>query len=95
MTCAELAAVGLPGVFVPYPHSNGEQELNALPLVEHEAGVMLGDQDLSGRAILDAVVPILTNTDRLKRMSVNAAALGHKDADERLTDLVLKAASYP
>lgn len=93
MTCAELAAVGLPGVFVPYPHSNGEQELNALPLVEHDAGVMLGDQNLDDAAILAAVVPILTDADRLERMSANAASLGRKDADERLTDLVLQAAS--
>jgi len=95
MTCAELAAVGLPGVFVPYPHSNGEQELNALPLVEHDAAVLLGDEHLDGTTIVEAVVPILTNADRLERMSDNAASLGRKDADERLTDLVLKAANYP
>jgi len=94
MTCAELAAVGLPGVFVPYPHSNGEQELNALPLVEHDAGVLLGDDNLDDAAILDAVVPMLTDSDRLGRMSANAASLGRKDADERLTDLVLAAAKY-
>ncbi|MEV1205711.1 UDP-N-acetylglucosamine--N-acetylmuramyl-(pentapeptide) pyrophosphoryl-undecaprenol N-acetylglucosamine transferase, partial [Microbispora rosea] len=29
MTCAELTAVGLPAAFVPLPHGNGEQRLNA------------------------------------------------------------------
>ena len=29
MTCSELAAVGLPAVYVPLPIGNGEQRLNA------------------------------------------------------------------
>ena len=29
MTCAELTAVGLPAAYVPLPHGNGEQRLNA------------------------------------------------------------------
>ena len=34
MTCAELTAVGLPGVYVPLPHGNGEQRFNAQPIVD-------------------------------------------------------------
>ena len=32
MTCAELTAVGLPAAYVPLPHGNGEQRLNAAPI---------------------------------------------------------------
>ena len=34
MTCAELAAVGLPALYVPLPIGNGEQRFNALPVVD-------------------------------------------------------------
>ncbi len=34
MTVAEVTAVGLPAVYVPLPIGNGEQRLNALPVVE-------------------------------------------------------------
>lgn len=33
MTVAEVSAVGLPAFYVPLPHGNGEQELNARPIV--------------------------------------------------------------
>ncbi len=37
MTCSELAAVGLPAVYVPLPIGNGEQRLNAQPVVRPAA----------------------------------------------------------
>src|SRR5205823_9240751 len=43
MTCAELAAVGLPAVYVPLSHGNGEQRLNAAPTVEAGGGVLVAD----------------------------------------------------
>ena len=46
MTCAELAAVGLPAAYVPLPHGNGEQRLNAAPTVEAGGGLLV-----DGRAI--------------------------------------------
>ena len=38
MTCSELAAVGLPAVYVPLPIGNGEQRLNAQPVVRAGGG---------------------------------------------------------
>jgi UDP-N-acetylglucosamine--N-acetylmuramyl-(pentapeptide) pyrophosphoryl-undecaprenol N-acetylglucosamine transferase len=37
MTVAEVSAVGLPAVYVPLPIGNGEQRLNALPVVTRAA----------------------------------------------------------
>ena len=43
MTCAELAAVGLPAVYVPLPIGNGEQRLNARPVVDAGGGLVVDD----------------------------------------------------
>ena len=42
-TVLETAAVGLPAVFVPYPHGNGEQARNAELVVSAGGGIMLAD----------------------------------------------------
>ncbi len=40
----------------------------------------------------DTVIGLLRSPERLAAMSTAAAAFGHRDADEALTDLVLSAA---
>ena len=95
MTCAELAAVGLPAVYVPYPHSNGEQEVNASLLVSAGGGMLIPDEELSSHRVVDTIGPLLANGDLLDEMGRRAASLGHRDADERLVDMVLAAAGWP
>jgi UDP-N-acetylglucosamine--N-acetylmuramyl-(pentapeptide) pyrophosphoryl-undecaprenol N-acetylglucosamine transferase len=91
MTCAELSAVGLPAVYVPLPHGNGEQRFNAAPIVDAGGGIMLADADLRPAWIRDTLVPLLTDPARLAQMSSHAAELGHRDADDRLVDMVFDA----
>ena len=47
MTCAELTAVGLPAVYVPLPHGNGEQRLNAAPIEDAGGGLIVDDAGLT------------------------------------------------
>jgi len=92
MTCAELAAVGLPAVYVPLPIGNGEQELNARPLVEAGGGLLVADADLDAERLRREVLPLLADPQRLQAMGRAAAALGHRDADVALAELVLEVA---
>lgn len=92
MTCAELAAVGLPAAYVPLPHGNGEQRLNAQPVVDAGGGMLVDDAALSGDWIEQNVIPVLTDPERLHHMSAAAAAFGHRDADLVLARMVLEAA---
>ena len=91
MTCAELAAVGLSAVYVPLPIGNGEQALNARPLIEAGGGLLVDDAALDADAVVETVLPLVTDDGRLAQMSAAAAALGHRGADEALVDLVLGA----
>lgn len=93
MTCAELAAVGLPGLYVPLPVGNGEQRLNALPIVEAGGGLIVDDADLTAEWLVDSVTSVLHDEGRLAAMGVAAAGLGVRDADERLARVVVEAAA--
>ena len=94
-TCAELAAVGLPAAYVPLPIGNGEQRLNAEPVVAAGGGLLVEDAACTPQWVREQVLPLLLDPDRLARMSSAAAGLGVRDADERLADMVLAAAGRP
>jgi UDP-N-acetylglucosamine--N-acetylmuramyl-(pentapeptide) pyrophosphoryl-undecaprenol N-acetylglucosamine transferase len=90
MTCAELTAVGLPAAYVPLPIGNGEQRLNALPIVQRGGGLLVEDAELTANWIKDALLPVLTNIDQVAVMSEAAAAQGRKDADRWLAKAVIE-----
>jgi UDP-N-acetylglucosamine--N-acetylmuramyl-(pentapeptide) pyrophosphoryl-undecaprenol N-acetylglucosamine transferase len=89
MTCAELTAVGLPGAFVPLPHGNGEQRLNAEPVVAGGGGLLVDDAQLTPEWVRDVLLPVLLDIDRVASMSEAAAAMGRADADRWLANEVI------
>ena len=91
MTVAELAAVGLPGAFVPLPIGNGEQRLNAQPVVRAGGGLLVDDAELSPEWVLGHLLPVLTDPQRLWDMSRAASEFGRRDADELLVAMVYEA----
>lgn len=93
MTCAELTAVGLPAAYVPLPIGNGEQRLNALPIVTRGGGLLVDDAELTADWIKNSLLPVLTNIDQVAAMSEAAAALGRKDADRWLAKAVIEIAA--
>jgi UDP-N-acetylglucosamine--N-acetylmuramyl-(pentapeptide) pyrophosphoryl-undecaprenol N-acetylglucosamine transferase len=92
VTVAELSAVGLPAAFVPLPIGNGEQRLNALPVVEAGGGVLVDDAELSPSWIERRLLPLLTDPQALSALAARASAAGIPDADEKLADMVLEVA---
>ncbi len=91
-TVVELTVVGLPAAYVPLPIGNGEQALNARPVVEAGGGLMVDDADCTPDWVRTVLTPLLTDPVRLATMGLAAATSGRPDADERLVDLVLEAA---
>jgi UDP-N-acetylglucosamine--N-acetylmuramyl-(pentapeptide) pyrophosphoryl-undecaprenol N-acetylglucosamine transferase len=85
-----VSAVGLPAVFVPLPHGNGEQALNAKPVVDAGGGVIVPDEQLSPDKVAELVVPLLTDPRRLAAMSEAAGRTGHRDAADVLARMVLE-----
>ncbi len=90
-TVTEVAAVGLPAVFVPLPIGNGEQELNARPVVDAGGGLLVRDADLTSERVCSTIPELIADPARLAAMSRAAADLVPRDADERLARMVLEA----
>jgi UDP-N-acetylglucosamine--N-acetylmuramyl-(pentapeptide) pyrophosphoryl-undecaprenol N-acetylglucosamine transferase len=95
MTCAELAAVGLPAVFVPLPLRGGEQRLNADPVVAAGGGLVVANADFTSAWIVENVLPLLLDPARLTTMSRAAARVGNRDAADVLARRVLDLAGAP
>lgn len=92
MTVAEVSAVGLPAVYVPLPIGNGEQRLNALPVVRAGGGVLIDDADLTPAYVATEVVGLINDAPRLAAMTAAAAGAGHRDAAGRIAEIVLDVA---
>ncbi|AOT04130.1 undecaprenyldiphospho-muramoylpentapeptide beta-N-acetylglucosaminyltransferase [Arthrobacter sp. U41] len=89
-TVCEVAAVGLPAVFVPLPVGNGEQALNAGGLVAAGGALTVEDGAFSPEWVRGQIIPLLQDPDRLARMAASAEQLGIRDADQRMASLVLE-----
>jgi UDP-N-acetylglucosamine--N-acetylmuramyl-(pentapeptide) pyrophosphoryl-undecaprenol N-acetylglucosamine transferase len=92
MTCAELTAVGLPAAYVPLPHGNGEQRLNAVPIERAGGGLIVADAELTPGWIIDSLLPVLLDAELVAAMSKAAAGTGNRDADRHLAQAVLDTA---
>jgi hypothetical protein len=82
--------VGLPAAYVPLPVGNGEQRLNAMPIVTQGGGMIVDDAELTAGWIMSSLLPVLTNVDRVVAMSEAATRLGRRDADRALARAVIE-----
>lgn len=87
-TLAEVTALGLPLVVVPYPHAAGHQRVNARQLADAGAALLIADEQFDGAALLDAV-GILDDETRLAAMRAASRAFGRPGAADAVAELVL------
>jgi UDP-N-acetylglucosamine--N-acetylmuramyl-(pentapeptide) pyrophosphoryl-undecaprenol N-acetylglucosamine transferase len=89
MTVAEVSAVGLPAIYVPLPIGNGEQRLNALPVVNAGGGMVVADAALTPALVAREVAGLLHDPPRLAAMTAAAARAGHRDAAQQVAQAAL------
>jgi len=79
MTVAELAAAGVPGVLVPYPHAvDDHQTANARFLVAQGAALLLPQSELTPQRLAELLGGL--DRARLLEMARAARALGKPEA---------------
>lgn len=91
-TVSEVAAVGLPAIFVPLPIGNGEQALNARSLVEAGAGLLVKDSDFTADWYRAQVPGLLADSDRLQEMAEASYRQGIRDAAQVMAQHLVKVA---
>jgi UDP-N-acetylglucosamine--N-acetylmuramyl-(pentapeptide) pyrophosphoryl-undecaprenol N-acetylglucosamine transferase len=90
-TVAELAALGVPAVFVPYASGNGEQRLNARSMVEAGGALLVDDARFTPEWVSAELVPLLLSRARIADMAARATTTGALDGSDRMADLVERA----
>ena len=91
-TVVETAVVGLPAIFVPLPHGNGEQARNAEALVHAGGGRLIADSALSSTWLAGEIPGIIKDTAGLQTMGAIGRGLVSGEAATALAERVLAAA---
>ena len=86
---SELAALGVPAVYVPLPIGNGEQRFNAQPVVDAGGGLMVDDAALDAKWIASHIPALMANGDRLADMRRRAWGYGIRDAAQVMAEQIL------
>lgn len=87
-TVSELSAAGIATAYVPYAVGNGEQRLNAQPLVDAGAALLVDDAECTPDWVLGKLIPLLADTAQLERMRAAARAHGVVDGTARTVSLI-------
>ena len=90
-TISELTALGVPALMVPSPYvTNNHQEKNARVLEEAGGAVVLLEKDSTGQVLFQTACGILHDVAKRAEMEQNMAALGIRDAAERIYQTILE-----
>lgn len=90
---AEICALGLPSILVPFPHATDDhQTKNAADLQEAGACIMIADRDLELEESRRRIVDFLCDGDLRGKMAERTAAFGKPDATMLLADLICEKA---
>ena len=80
-TIAEINYVGLPAVYVPFPHAvNDHQTKNAKVCVDNNAALMVTDDNMNEDVLFDIVNKLIFDDEVLASMKKNSLDMGKRDA---------------
>jgi UDP-N-acetylglucosamine--N-acetylmuramyl-(pentapeptide) pyrophosphoryl-undecaprenol N-acetylglucosamine transferase len=89
-TLAELAALGMPALLVPYPYAAAdEQTTNARQLAETGAALLIADAELDEPVFLESLMRLVSSEEGREQMRQAASALGGSRAREELARLII------
>lgn len=92
ITLAEVAAVGLGSVLVPYPYAvDDHQTANARSYVEAGASQLISESEMSSEKLAETLLELLASSEQLMNMACAAKKLVQGDASKRVADECMRA----
>lgn len=86
---AELTALGIPSVLIPYPHATADHQTeNALALTRAGGAIMIEDGALDGPTLVDACRPLLADEASRATVAEASRAFGRPDAAANVARLL-------
>ncbi|MCL2458814.1 MAG: undecaprenyldiphospho-muramoylpentapeptide beta-N-acetylglucosaminyltransferase [Desulfobulbus sp.] len=90
-TCAELAAMGLPALLIPYPFAADDHQVTNGEYYVNGGGCrLLRESGLTGDILAGAMSEHLQNKAELHTMAANMKAMAMPDATERIVDACIR-----
>lgn len=91
LTVAEISVAGIGVLFVPFPHAvDDHQTHNAEPLVQSGAALLMQQRDMTVERLVDLLVPVLSDPDRLREMALAARDRALPKATETMVRICIE-----
>lgn len=80
-TIAEITAIGLPAILIPYPSAYADhQRLNGEYVARNGGGILINESDITPELLAKTVIELKDSEEALKQMSNASRRLGKPDA---------------
>jgi len=94
LTVAELTAVGLGALLIPFPYAiDDHQTVNGDWLVNAGAAVMMQQREITPQGLADQIVSLVNNPQQRLTMANSARALAKMGAADRVAEVCLEVAN--
>ena len=91
MTITEVAVVGKPAIFIPFPFATeNHQEYNAKVLENVGAAKIILDKDLNSEILGNTIVNIVSDKNKLIQMAMNANKVAMPKVEEKIYEEIKK-----
>ena len=90
LTIAELSKVGLASLLVPYPFAVDDHQWHNAMYLEKEGGCLVTrEESLKSEEVIDKIISLLSNRNRLEQMGCNAHHLARLDAAADIANICI------
>ena len=91
MTITEVAVVGKPAIFIPFPFATeNHQEYNARVLEKVGAAKIILDRDLNSEILENTIDKIVSDRNKLDKMGTNASKVAMKNVEDKIYNEIKK-----
>ncbi|MDI6785541.1 MAG: undecaprenyldiphospho-muramoylpentapeptide beta-N-acetylglucosaminyltransferase [bacterium] len=86
---SEITLCGIPAILIPYPYAAyNHQEENAYYLKKHQAAEVILEKDLNKEKLMNTLLDLYNNSDKLEIMRKNSKDLSNPSASKNIVEVI-------